>query len=256
MFKRLFEPLPLLTILSYELGPVLIIPDGSAMATIIFNEMILKVSPVSQKINQLRENLLSQNAKIKACELCDGKMKLEFSLHVPRLFPRRRIVSKTKRIMRFVADWAKPMTEVISDDVLGSLRWTNPDFEGRLHSGQSKIVTDLWIDLFVDSGGQPHQTLERIARLRQIVLSWGDWEPRIKKAILQSIYPEYHRWCDERQENIRHDESGFWSEFSVVSLSAKSDCSIVVRYHSGEMFGNYRVEAALLGSQINCRVTY
>jgi hypothetical protein len=234
----------------------LIIPNGTTNAKVAFNEILLKVQPTSQQISQLREKLLNRNAEDATCKVRDGKLSIELSLRIPRFFPRRRIVSKSKRLMRDVADWAKPMTEVIADDILGNLRWNNPNFEGRLNSGQSKITTDLWIDLFVESGERLQQTLDNIARLRSVVHSWGDLEPRIKNEIMHSIYPEYHRWCDERRDSIRHDEIGFWSELSVVSLSAKLDNSIVVRYHSGEMFGSYRVEAVLLDDQITCNVTY
>ncbi|MCU0721693.1 MAG: hypothetical protein MUC83_18430, partial [Pirellula sp.] len=153
-------------------------------------------------------------------------------------------------------DWAKPMSETMSDDILGEFRWNELHFVGRLTSGVSKIKTAYWIDLFVAPGGQPQETLSNIARLRRLVQEWGEWESRIKEAILHNIYPEYHKCCDIRQDSIRHDEIGFWSELEVVSLLSESDGSVVVRYHSGDMFGSYRVEAVILGDQITCRVAY
>ena len=256
VFKSVLEPIPSVTILSYELGSVLIVPNGVSKAQLVFNEILLKVQPTSEQISQLRERLFGRNAKDVTCEICDGKLKIKLSLHIPRLFPFRRMLSKSRRLMSDVSDWAKPMTERISDDILGDLRWNNPDFEGRLYSGQSKIKTDLWIDVFVESGERSQEALKNIARLRHFLHSWCDLEPLIKKEIMHTVYPEYQRCCDERRDVVRHDEIGFWSELSVLSLSTKMDGSIVVRYYSGEMFGSYRVEAAILGDRITCSVTY
>ncbi len=68
--------------------------------------------------------------------------------------------------------------------------------------------------------------------------------------------PRVSSHCDECGENIRHDEPGFWSQLSVVSIMGNLDGTVVVRYHAGDLFGERRVEAHVCDDTVTCEVAY
>ncbi len=255
MFAKVFEEFPLLTLVMTDLGNVVLTPNGT-FAHVSFPRVEMMSLPTEFQINELRRTLLRRGGISVRCELSDRSLRVELDIPMPRIFRVLRVERKTHAIVKEVVSWVEPFILDFHDRILGKLRSCGSCYEGKLRQGQTDIATDLWIDVVVESSERPEETELNIRRISQFVESWLEHKPQIDACLLTTMYPEYHRYCDERGKNIRHDVAGFWSQLSVVSIVGNLDGTVVVRYHAGDLFGERRVEAHVRDGSVTCEVAY
>lgn len=256
LFKEILKKeLPLLTLVMTDLGNVMLTPNG-AFAQVCFPSVELVKLPTGSQIDELKRELIRKGGIRVSCELSERKLQVTLGFNVPKFFPVLRVRYRLDAIINEVESWLKPFSLSLDDRVLGTLRLCGWCYEGRLNQGQSDVETDMWIDVFIEAGEQPVETELNLHRTSQFVESWLNYKSRIEAELLGSIYPEYHRYCDECEQKIRHDEAGFWKQLSIVSITGKLDGAVVVRYHSGDLFGERRVESTVHQDRIACEVVY